>query len=732
MNWQKEHPADEESERPVLSAVDKAGKAKKSYHIVPFLPSSWNRDWLLALLLAFGTIIVYLPVRHAGFIWDDYGMILNNPLIPRSDGWYRVWFNRSAGDFVPPTVTSFWLEWRLWGANPLGYHLDNILLHVCNALLLWGVLLRLKIPSAWLAAAIFAVHPVNVASVAWITERKNTLTMLLLLTSVHCYLTFEDSGRRRWFCLAAGIYLLALTGKTAVVPLPVVLLGLGWWRRGRIDRKDVQHSLIFFALAGTGSLLAIWIQHGASIGAVVRTESLWARSAGAGWALWFYLYKAVLPLNLIFIYPRWQIDPRNALSYIPLILWGTGLLICWQYRNAWGKGALFALGYFSVMLLPVLGFLNIYFMRFSLVADHWQYFAIIGPIALVAAIIRKPVLGAALLLVLGVLTWKQCGMYTDTETLWRATLRQNPDCWMAQVNLGSACLQKGQLDMAIAYLENAVQTKPDFAHVHGDLGIALLQQGRVDDAITQFQTAVQLTPDNADAHYDLGSALRQTGKLDEAVKQLQEAMRLDPASVKTFDTLGDAYMSQGKLAEAMAEFKTALRLKPDDIDTQKKLADALIKTGEAAKAIPYCEAVVKAEPDDAHAYFTLGLAYLVTKQPEQALANYKEASRVAPNTPQCLNALAWIYATSPKAELRNGAEAVRLAAQACHITKRQNIEMLDTLAAAYAETSRFDEAIKTVEEIRTLSVSNHDTNTLNRAQRRLDLYKIGKPYRDEQ
>jgi hypothetical protein len=312
----------------------------------------------------------YLPVRHAGFIWDDNVILLNNPLILRADGWYQAWFNRAAQDFVPVTITSFWLEWRLWGASPLGYHLDNVLLHVCNALLLWRILLHLKIPGAWLAAALFAVHPVNVESVACIAQRKNTLTMLLFLATVQFYLTFEDSGRRRWFWLAAGMFLLALMGKTAVVPLPFVLLGLAWWRRGQIDGKDVRPSMVFFALAAAGSLMAVWIQRGAAIGTVVRVDSFWGRLAGAGWALWFYLGKALLPLRLSFVYPRWEIPAGNPLSYVPLILWVMGLWVCWRYRKGWGKGAFFALGYFSVMLLPVLGFVNISFMRYSLVSHH--------------------------------------------------------------------------------------------------------------------------------------------------------------------------------------------------------------------------------------------------------------------------------------------------------------------------------------------------------------------------
>jgi hypothetical protein len=207
MNWQKKHPAREH-----------AGP-RASSEILGFLPSWWSRDWLLGVFLAAVTLIAYLPVCHAGFIWNDDEFVTENPVLKSADGLARLWHSRAADDFVPATMTCLWLEWRLWGENPLGYHLDSVLLHLGSALLLWRILLRLKIPGAWLAAALFALHPVNVESVAWITQRKNTLTMLLFLTTVQWYLLFEDLRRRCWFWLAAGMFLLALMGKTAVVPL---------------------------------------------------------------------------------------------------------------------------------------------------------------------------------------------------------------------------------------------------------------------------------------------------------------------------------------------------------------------------------------------------------------------------------------------------------------------------------------------------------------------------------
>jgi tetratricopeptide (TPR) repeat protein len=451
------------------------------------------RNTALAAVIVGATVAAYIPALRSGFIWDDDSFLTNNALIRAPDGLRRFWLSTEPPDYFPLTSSTLWLEWRLWGReHPAGYHTVNVLLHAVSAVLLWRLLLALKIPGAWLAGLIFAVHPVNVESVAWITERKNVLPMVFFLLTLLAYLRFELQGRWWWYAAALVSFLLGLLAKTSIVMLPVVLLGLAWWRRGKISRQDLLHSAPFFVLSLVLGLVTVWYQTQRAIGTeVVRPEDFASRLAASGWAVWFYLYKALLPLNLCFVYPRWNVDPRSVLAWLPLVaLVAVGAVLIVLRRHDWVRALLATLGYFGVMLLPVLGFVDIYFMRYSLVADHWQYFAIVGVIVLVSAALANwqqrlaqprfaQGTAAGLVLVLSILTFLQARTYDNEQSLWNDVLAKNPSCWMAQNNMGIILQQAGRSEEAMAHHQEALRLKPDYAEGHTNLGVAM-ERGAID------------------------------------------------------------------------------------------------------------------------------------------------------------------------------------------------------------------------------------------------------------
>ena len=345
---------------------------------------------LIALTLgAYASVI-----RQGGFVWDDDLLLTSNPAIPRADGLAIFWWPpqedkvlaHAVSDYWPITWTTLWLEWRLWGNHPTGYHVTNILLHAVSAVLLWRLLKVLRLPGAALAAAIFAVHPVCAASVAWISERKNTLSMVFYLLTLLAYVRFDTRGGKGWYVLAVMAFVTAMLCKTQVIMAPLVLLGLAWWRRGRITGRDLSAVAPLLVFAAGFAAVTLWFQRQYALGLVPSRRRGSSRLAAAGIIPWFYLYKTLVPADLMMVYPRWDVSPLNPLSYVPGVLLVVALAGCWLRRKTWGRPVLAASGYSLVVLFPVLGFFEMSFARLSLVSDHLQYAAILGPIVLVAAV----------------------------------------------------------------------------------------------------------------------------------------------------------------------------------------------------------------------------------------------------------------------------------------------------------------------------------------------------------
>jgi Flp pilus assembly protein TadD len=520
------------------------------------------------------TLAAYHPAWNAGFIWDDDKYVTQNPLLTAPDGLRRIWFSLdSPSQYFPLTYSTFFVERAVWGLNPAGYHRINLLFHVANALLVWWLLTRLAVPGAWLAAGIFALHPVQVESAAWITERKNVLMgFFFLLTSLAWTKFIDERSKQPWrfYALALVLSMLALCAKTTACTLPAALLLILWLKKIPIGWRRCAQVAPFVALGLGMGLVTVWWErnkigtHGPAF-AIGPLERILIASR----ALWFYLGKLFWPTNLSFSYPRWTISPHDPAAYVWLLATAvSGVAIGWA-RKWVGRGLEVAALFFAATLSPILGFVMMVTFLYSFVADHYQYLACLGPIALVSAGLarwawRRPLLQPAfcvgLLVVLAVLSWRQCGMYADEETLWRGTLARNPGSWMAENNLGVTLAHKGKWREAIAQFRGALQIKPDDGKAMNNLGNALVMDGELGEAIVQYRKAVETNPNDVDAHFNLGNALAAQGEVSEAVAQFREALALKPANIYILNdlawwlaTAADASVRNGGEALTLAE-----------------------------------------------------------------------------------------------------------------------------------------------------------------------------------
>ncbi|HMP81251.1 MAG TPA: tetratricopeptide repeat protein [Verrucomicrobiota bacterium] len=672
------------------------------------------RVWVLGAVLVAAIIFAYQPAWNAGFIWDDDLYVTENPLLTAPDGLRRIWFSTdSPSQYFPLTYTTFRFEHALWGFNASGYHWVNILIHAANALLLWRVLWRLQLPGAWLAAALFALHPVQVESVAWITERKNVLTLLFSLLTMLAWMRFTANERQspwREYAAALIFYLLALFSKTTACTVPAAMVLVLWLKHKPVTRQRLAQIVPFLVIGiGMGLLTVWWERYQQGAEGKFFTMTLLERTLVASRAVWFYAGKLVWPFDLCFSYPRWTISSADLFAYVwPLALVAAAAGI-WLTRRFTGRGVETAAVFFVAMLSPLLGFFMLSTFRFTFVADHYQYVASIGPLTLAAAGITKwhetagrkqpllkPVACGALLLLLGVLTWRQAAHYQNLETLWRATIETNPGSFMARNNLGALLIAKGQEEEAMVHFQKAVEVEPQADAAAFNLANLLLARGRVDEAITNYRIALAVKPDGAAIAYNLGNAHLKKNQLEAAIFYYRMALTNQPDSTTIASSLINALLADGRPEEAAASFRAAMESAPDAAKFRANWANALIKAGRIRDAIGHYNSTLELEPDDV-----------------PALGN-----------------LAWILATCPDPALRDGAKAVELARRADQLTGGNSPVILRTLSAALAESGQFPEAIAAVEEAIALTASAGNDSFAGPLREQLELLRSKSPVRD--
>jgi tetratricopeptide (TPR) repeat protein len=584
-------------------------------------------------------------------VWDDDGHV-TKPELRSLSGLVQIWVNvHATQQYYPLLHTAFWLEHGLWGDATLGYHLANVLEHAAAAFLLVLALRRLAVPGAELAGILFTVHPVCVESVAWISEQKNTLSLVLYLLAALAYLGFDRErdlprGRRR-YRTASALFVAALLTKTVTATLPAALLVVFWWKRGRLSwRRDAAPLLPWFALAAASGLFTAWVERtiiGAEGSAFALT--LVQRCLLAGRVVWFYLGKLAWPSDLMFVYPRWDAGASTGAWTACLAAALALTAALWALRRR-ARGPLAAWLFYVGSLFPALGFFNVYPFIFSYVADHFQYLASMGVLAAAAAGAcalharagqggRAAGLGiaAALVAALSILSNAQSATYADEPTLYRATLERNPACWMAHNNLGLWYKTHGEPDKALAHYGDALRLRPDYPQAHNNLGILYEDRGDMDGAVAQFRAALAARSDFVAARNNLGGALaKMPGRLDEAVAEFREAVRLQPTFATAHRNLGAALARQpGRQGEAIAEYQEALRLRPDYADAHASLADAYADMPDRlGDAVAEYQEALRLDPGNAEVRSNLGLALNAQGRAAEAIEQYNEALRLMP------------------------------------------------------------------------------------------------------
>ena len=676
---------------------------------------------LAALAILGATLLAYLPAVRGGLLWDDAAHV-TAPRLQSLGGLWRIWFQLgTTQQYYPVLHSAFWVEHRIWGDSLVGYHLANIVLHAAAACLFAVVLARLRPAgggcpgSEWIAAAVFALHPVCVESVAWISEQKNTLSLVFYLLSALAYLRFEQG--RRWgpYLAASALFILALLSKSVTATLPAALLLMVAWRRGRLSLRDAVPLLPWLAAGAASGLFTAWVER-VYIGAKGQAFSLGAaeRCLLAGRIVWFYLGKLLWPRNLMFIYPHWSVAADGAWS---LGLLGLAALVAalWAIRG-WSRAPLLAFLFFVGSLFPALGFINVYPFIFSYVADHFQYLACLGVVALVAqggaalawgrgGAAARGVLASASAIVLAALfalTWRQAAHYADAGALYSDTLARNPACWMADNNLGVYRMDQGSPSAAIPLLEAAVRLKPDYSDAHNNLGNALSKvPGRSAEAIAQFREALSLepgmtqahanlgvallgapggrangiqeletalrgnegNPDYADLHAKLGGALAEDpARAPEAVAEFGEAARLGRDSAEVRGGLGLALARSGRPQDAAEQFSRALQLAPGDASLHNNLGGALLQLGRGPEAVAQFREAIRLDPRSAGAHFNLGRALRRAGDGSEAIAEHREAERLEPGSAEIRSSLGSLFYRLGRTEeaLAEYREAVRL------------------------------------------------------------------------
>lgn len=528
-------------------------------------------DLLAGAAIAAAGLGAQWPALRAGFVFDDHPFVEHSALVHGPLA--RIWSGAGGADYWPLTWTSFWIDERLWGPGPAGFHAVNVVLHVAVALLLWRVLRALRMPGAWLAGMLLAVHPVTVESVAWISERKNVLSGALLLASLLAWIRHDDRGGSRWWVASWVLFLLALLAKTSGVLFPLALLGLALWRRGRLDGRDLRRTAPFLVLSLVLGSVTAWFQWTRAIPGVAPSRSIAERVGGSAWALLSYLQKAFVPVDLGFVYPRWPVEPGDARYWIPLAAVLVAVVLLVRAGGRLGAPLRLGLGWHALMVLPVLGLVDIAYFHVGPVSNHLQYLALLGPVALMAAggawmargrwRLPASLAIAAALAALAALTWSRSAGFRDDLSLWRMAVREQPQSLFATWMLADQLGERGAQREALEVLDRLAMGARDPATSARARALWLFHSRRWSEALAEAQRAESVRPD-PDFQVEVGRLLAQAGRPREATAILDPLVRASPRSTDARYWLAVSLARAGEPAAAAELLRDGVRLAPED------------------------------------------------------------------------------------------------------------------------------------------------------------------------
>lgn len=594
----------------------------------------WKLTLLHAAIIVAAGLFIYWPAFNGYWIWDDGMYISQNPLMNDPARLWKAWFQPGSFiEYYPITETVQWVQWKLWGDDTLGYHLTNVGLHLLSAFLVWRLLGKFGLRLAWLGGLLFAIHPMMVESVAWISELKNTLSLPPFLLAVCAWIDYEERGRRGDYVRALALFLVSMLCKIGMAPFPVIILLYAWWKRGRVGWRDGLASAPFFVISVILGLVTKWcgeyyMQSQLKNPAVIEIGGFFSRLALSGQTLAFYFTKCFWPAGPLPIYPQWKIDPSSPLQFVPWLVLAGAVYWLWRRRESWGRHVLLGLGFFILILGPFLGFVPISYMSFTWVMDHFIYVPIIGLIGIVVAGIERvdarlaapvhPFSTGILTVIMGLLAFEShwyAAAYTDAETFWTYTVDHNPGAWGAHDNLAQALLQVGEPEKAREHFETAIRLKPELAAPYCDLAAALVQLGRNSEGMESLRQALQRDPNSAEAHNDLGVMLAQSGRMTEALAEFETALRHRPHYVDAYNNIGNALFQLGRTSDAIEQFGMAIQIDPSNVPAHDDLGLALEQAGRVRDAEDQFRRSLEINPGDDKARDNLARLLQLEAQP---------------------------------------------------------------------------------------------------------------------